>query len=60
MHITVAIKYSLLYFHIFLKDNGANCQKVISVFTDGPTDRAANVFKTHNKEKEVGNFVFLF
>ena len=43
----------LKYFHYFCKDAGAGCQKVIMVFTDGPTERAEAVFEKYNSEKEV-------
>ncbi|XP_028401275.1 voltage-dependent calcium channel subunit alpha-2/delta-2-like [Dendronephthya gigantea] len=40
------------------KDVGAGCQKVMAVFTDGPTERAEGVFETYNSKKEVRVFTY--
>lgn len=41
---------------LFYKDVGARCQKLIAVFTDGPTERAKSVFEAYNSDKKVSGF----
>ncbi|XP_046851825.1 voltage-dependent calcium channel subunit alpha-2/delta-3-like [Xenia sp. Carnegie-2017] len=45
-------------FELLDKNKGADCQKMISVFTDGPSDTAESVFKKYNTKNEVRLFTY--
>ncbi|XP_046852879.1 voltage-dependent calcium channel subunit alpha-2/delta-3-like [Xenia sp. Carnegie-2017] len=45
-------------FKLLEKEKGADCQKMISVFTDGSNNKAESVFKKYNSNNEVRLFTY--